>query len=151
VGQYPAGSIAAARNGIKVDGKQYSAARLAWLYVTGRFPKLVSCKNRDRRDVRWKNLREVSWSQVHGAPTRNNKSGLPGVHFRAGCPKNPWYAKTKRGDGTAEYLGYFPTKQKAAAAYIRALKQRGRIPRAGSSRGCVACEGSERLNGAEGM
>lgn len=126
IASHRAGQVASARNGIKVDGKQYNAPRLAWLYVTGRFPKLVSCKNRDRRDARWKNLREVSWSQVRGGK-QGNKSGIPGVHFRAGCPNNPWFSKIKEPGGKVTYLGYVSTPEKAGAAYNRALKRRGRV------------------------
>ena len=49
---------------IGISGKTYLAHRLAWLYVTGEFPKnQVDHKNRKRTDNRWLNLREASYGE----------------------------------------------------------------------------------------
>lgn len=67
---------------IKVDGFQYLAQRLAFLYMLGYFPENeVDHPNRIRHDNRWCNLREVS----HQCNMRNCKvrtesvSGVTGV------------------------------------------------------------------------
>ena len=46
---------------ITIDGKVYSAARLAWFYKTGRWPDPeIDHINRIRDDNRWENLREAT-------------------------------------------------------------------------------------------
>ena len=48
---------------IRIAGRLYSASRLAWLYVTGKWPKhIIICNNGDRSDLRWTNLRETTFS-----------------------------------------------------------------------------------------
>jgi hypothetical protein len=59
-----AGSIAGTRgrrghHQIRIDGKLYQASRLAWLYTTGRWPKLeINFSNGNTSDTRWANLRK---------------------------------------------------------------------------------------------
>ncbi|MGC1680705.1 MAG: HNH endonuclease, partial [Pseudolabrys sp.] len=58
-----AGSIAGTRGSrghhqIRIDGKLYQASRLAWLYMTGKWPKLeIDYINHKTSDARWTNLR----------------------------------------------------------------------------------------------
>jgi hypothetical protein len=65
----PVGAIAGARNGrgyhqIRIGGRPYSASRLAWLYMTGKWPNSeISYINGKPSDTRWANLREVTSSQ----------------------------------------------------------------------------------------
>lgn len=50
---------------LSIHGMSYTAARVAWFYMTGAFPKdgmLVSFKNKDTTDFRWDNLVEVNRS-----------------------------------------------------------------------------------------
>lgn len=62
------GAIVGADNGkgylqISVDWRLYSAARLAWLYMTGEWPKEeIDHINRVRSDNRFSNLREATRS-----------------------------------------------------------------------------------------
>jgi hypothetical protein len=62
------GAIAGAKNGrgyhqIRIDGRPYSASRLAWLYMTGKWPTSeISYINGKPSDTRWANLR-VATSQ----------------------------------------------------------------------------------------
>jgi hypothetical protein len=70
---------------IGVLGKVYSAHRLAFLYMTGKFPlDEVDHKNHERSDNRWSNLREVT--RLENSRNRsmhlNNKSGFSGVCWK---------------------------------------------------------------------
>lgn len=48
---------------IQVAGKRYYAHRLAWFYMTGKWPENeIDHKNRIRNDNRWENLREATRS-----------------------------------------------------------------------------------------
>ena len=65
----PVGTIAGAKNGrgyrqIRIDGRPYSASRLAWLYVIGKWPNSeIRYINGEPSDTRWANLRQAtSWS-----------------------------------------------------------------------------------------
>src|SRR5262249_23249265 len=80
-----AGSVAGTRGRrghiqIRIDGKLYQSSRLAWLYKTGRWPKLeIDFINRNRSDTRWANLREVTPSQIRRKTRRHRKLGARGV------------------------------------------------------------------------
>lgn len=70
------------RRFISVDGKDYRANRLAWLYMTGAWPK----RHVDHRDTnpgndRWENLREATKAQngANRGANRNNTTGVKGV------------------------------------------------------------------------
>lgn len=66
---------------ISLDGKQYKAHRLAFLYMTGRFPKYIDHIDRNRSNNRWDNLREATHSEnMRNASIRvDNKTGVKGV------------------------------------------------------------------------
>ena len=72
----PVGFIAGAKNGrgyhqIRIDGRPYSASRLAWLYMTGKWPNSeISYINGKPSDTRWANLREATSSQNRSRPKR---------------------------------------------------------------------------------
>ena len=69
----PVGTIAGSRNGrgyrqIRIDGRPYSASRLAWLYMTGKWPNSeISYINGKPSDTRWANLRKATLP-----PSRNH-------------------------------------------------------------------------------
>jgi len=74
---------------IRIDGKLYRAARLAFLFMDGYFPEhFAEHKNRITHDDRWENLRHaIKQCDVRNASRRkDNKSGVCGVswHKRIG-------------------------------------------------------------------
>ena len=92
---------------IGVLGKVYSAHRLAFLYMTGKFPlDEVDHKNHERSDNRWSNLREVT--RLENSRNRsmhlNNKSGFSGVCWKKRVSK--WLASISI-NGKRKHLGYF--------------------------------------------
>jgi hypothetical protein len=119
--QKPAGFSHRGYRCIAVDGKQYMAHRLAWLYVYGRFPKGgLDHKNRVAADNRISNLRNANQSQNSGNKKVhvNNRLGLKGVRK---MHKN-WQARIML-NGSAIYLGTFATPEAAHLAYCRAAKK----------------------------
>jgi hypothetical protein len=73
---------------IGIDGKYYGAARLAWLYVHGEWPKNeIDHINRVRDDDRLVNLRDVTHTDNQN--NRKSNNGLPeGVYW---CNKRKKY------------------------------------------------------------
>ena len=62
------------RRVIAVDGHLYQAGRLAWLYMTGKWPTLeINFINRNTSDTRWANLREMTPSQKRTRARRRSK------------------------------------------------------------------------------
>ena len=78
----PVGAIAGAKNGrgyhqIRIGGRPYSASRLAWLYMTGKWPNSeISYINGKPSDTRWANLREAPSSQRRRRPKRKKPKRL---------------------------------------------------------------------------
>jgi hypothetical protein len=70
------GAIAGAKNRrgyrqIRIGGRPYSASRLAWLYMTGKWPNSeISYVNGKPSDTRWANLRQAASSQNRNRPKR---------------------------------------------------------------------------------
>lgn len=105
---------------INIKRKSYPRSRLAWFYITGKWPQgLIDHINRDRRDDRFCNLREASVSQnnANSKPRRTSSTGFKGV--RASSSGRRYYAQIKA-FGKAEYLGAFDTAEAAHAAYMKA-------------------------------
>lgn len=102
---------------IRVDQQDYLAHRLAWFYVTGKWPDaLIDHANLDKADNRFCNLREATKSQngANGQKRAHNTSGIRGVSFHKRAKK--WVASICI-HGEQKHLGLFPTKESAAAAY----------------------------------
>jgi len=106
---------------IKIDNKQYSAHRLAVLYMTGDWQDgVVDHKNGMRLDNRWENLRSVDCqSNTHnlGNCRSDNACGLLGVYFHKGHGK---YCAAIVANNKRRHLGYHPTAEAAHVAYLKA-------------------------------
>jgi len=108
---------------IRIDGRKYLAHRLAFFYMTGKFPiDQIDHINMDKSDNRWVNLREATNAQnqanIHARIT--NTSGHKGVSWRPREKK--WRACIGR-NGHHHHLGYFDNSETATAAYETAAKK----------------------------
>jgi hypothetical protein len=116
-----AGCIAAKGHiAIRIDGWTYKAHRLAWLYMTGEWPKdQIDHMNGIPDDNRFENLRECNNAEncQNQGVRSNNTSGVHGV----------WWSKTHRKWQTrisvnmkSIHLGFFDSLEEAGAAYAKA-------------------------------
>jgi hypothetical protein len=108
---------------ISVNSTKYLAHRLAWLYMTGEWPKNhIDHINGVRNDNRFKNLR----SATHSDNMRNtgkkpfNTSGYKGVGFHKQTKK--WRAYITTGQ-KLKHLGLFESAEQAHEAYKSAAKE----------------------------
>lgn len=108
---------------IKVDGVSRMAAILAWLYMTGEWPKHeIDHIDTDPTNDRWTNLRDVPHSlnaQNHRRAFRNNGTGMLGVCFDKKTGKFQAGIKVR---GQAHYLGQYATAAEAHEAYKAAKR-----------------------------
>ena len=103
---------------LEINGRTYTAHRLAWLYVTGEWPSNIidhidNCRNNNR----FANLRlaDPHKNSCNRRTNSNNTSGYKGVSWSAKCQK--WQAGIKV-NGKKQHLGMFDTKQDAHAALV---------------------------------
>jgi len=110
---------------IEIDGKSYSAHRLAWFYVTGNMPiDQIDHINRNKSDNRFENLREATRGQNRANSKSTNKHGLKGVRLLPWM-KNAgkcWQAEITHNKKVI-YLGCFATKEEAHLAYCDAARK----------------------------
>jgi hypothetical protein len=97
---------------ILIARRQYLAHRLAWLYMTGAWPREIDHIDCNKANNCWANLREATHSQnvANIRRRRDNTSGLKGVCWHRA--HNCWgaYITIK---GKQRHLGYFDTSQEA--------------------------------------
>jgi hypothetical protein len=101
---------------ISVDNEKFRAARLAWLYMTGEWPKdIVDHINGVRDDDRWENLRAATQGQncLNTARRSDNTSGVKGVGWNTRLGK--WHARVKIG-GQQHHCGYLDNLEDAKLA-----------------------------------
>jgi hypothetical protein len=108
---------------VSIERKAYRAARLAWFYVHGEWPKHhVDHINGDRMDNRIANLRDITRQannqNIH-RPFRTNKTGFLGVDFDKSCNK---YRASIRHAGKNVTLGRFDTPEEAHRIYVDAKR-----------------------------
>lgn len=105
---------------IKIDGKNYSAHRLAWLYENAQLSDLqIDHINRIRNDNRISNLREVTplENQQNHSKHKTNKSGIVGVHW---CKRDQKWVAGISYKNKSITIGVFNTKEEAAEARTEA-------------------------------
>ncbi|WP_336804058.1 HNH endonuclease signature motif containing protein [Erwinia aphidicola] len=117
---------------IRINRRMYQSHVLAWLYEYGEFiPGEIDHINGVRNDNRISNLRRCNRSEnsINRGKQSNNKSGVPGVGYRADT--NSWYAFIGKGkvkkngvvvSSGRTYLGCFKTKEEAVEARKSAEK-----------------------------
>ena len=99
------------------------AHRLAFLYMTGEWPKQeIDHVDGDRTNNRWSNLREADHSQnkYNTGLRGHNTTGFRGVYFRKNEGK--WHARIKVGDRRVS-LGLFSSPEEASIAYEAAAQE----------------------------
>lgn len=102
---------------VTIEGRTYSAHRLAWFYTYGEWPTdqldHIDC---DHSNNRLSNLRRATNHQNLGnrRRSRNNKSGFKGVYYKKDTKK--WEAAISS-QKTRKYLGLFDTPEQAHEAY----------------------------------
>ena len=108
---------------INIDHHVYRASRLAFLWMTGRWPKkLIDHRNRNTRDNRWVNLREATHQQNSANCRSKSSTGFKGVHYDARAKERKYMARiTVRGRTIG--LGSFEPPDVAHVAYLVAAKK----------------------------
>lgn len=105
---------------MRIDGKDYMAHRLAWLYMTGQWPtSTIDHADVDPGNDRWANLREATIGQnlANRRKPPSNTSGFKGVTWHSEC--RCWMASIKC-QRRRFYLGLFDDPREAHAAYVAA-------------------------------
>ena len=100
---------------IRIDGNDYYAHRLAFLYMTGEWPDIVDHIDRNGINNSWDNLRNVDKS-INGhnrGENKNNTSGIKGVHFVTATGK--WWSYIEH-NYCRRNLGYYDNLLDAACA-----------------------------------
>ncbi len=102
---------------IRIKEKHYLAHRLAWLYMTGKWPKEeIDHINGDRGDTRFANLREASSTQnkINSAVRCDNAQGVRGIWYRKDTGKWSGQCTVNK---KRFHIGCFDSKEEAAAVY----------------------------------
>jgi HNH endonuclease len=121
---HPGGGAAGSRgrkgyHQMRIDRTLYQSSRVAWLYMTGKWPKFeLDYINGNRADIRWVNLREATPAQHRAKLRPRSKFGLKGVWIT----KQGKYVGCIKVKGKTIYLGVFDSLEEASAAYARAAK-----------------------------
>lgn len=110
---------------IRIKGENYLAHRLAFLLMTGEWPKqVVDHIDGNPSNNRWSNLRDVS-QQVNTYNLRRTHrhkrhSRLLGAHW---CEQGKLWKSSITVNGKAQHLGVFATAEEASAAYLDAKRR----------------------------
>ncbi|HEV2225081.1 MAG TPA: HNH endonuclease signature motif containing protein [Candidatus Acidoferrales bacterium] len=105
---------------MRINGHEYMAHRLAWLWMTGKWPTHeIDHIDMDQSNNRWHNLRAAtsSQNQAHRPLRRHNTSGITGV-----CQER------RRGRWVTfinhRIIGYFKSREEAIEARTRAVDEK---------------------------
>ncbi len=129
-GKFDAGHIAGTvcddlRVDIVVDGRLYRAHRLAWLYVTGKWPEFeIDHRDTNPSNNSWANLRDVT-STVNKQNKRRAQSGkkyseLLGAQW---CKQSQKWKSSIRVDGKIRHIGFFASEQEAHEGYVKVKRE----------------------------
>lgn len=105
---------------LRAGKRRYAQHRLAWLYMTGEWPRAqVGHRNGMRSDNRWQNLREATDAQnrQNMAKKRGTKSALQGVTW---WPRDRCWMSRITVNYRGHFLGYYTTEAEAHQAYLAA-------------------------------
>jgi len=105
---------------IRIARRGYQAHRLAWLYMTGKWPDdQIDHEDLNKANNIWSNLRPATHqqNQANRRAFKTNKLGLKGVALRRRDNK---YLATICWNGKIKFLGAFATPEAAHAAYTSA-------------------------------
>jgi hypothetical protein len=105
---------------IRINGKNYTAHRLAFLYMEGEFPQQdVDHIDGVRDNNTWANLRHATRSEnmQNSSMLANNATGYKGVSYDKA--NNKFLAQIRH-SGKNIHLGRFNTAEEAAEAYVKA-------------------------------
>lgn len=105
---------------IGVIGRMFMAHRLAWFWMTGRWPDdEIDHEDGVRSNNVWTNLRPATDAEQkqNRAPRSSSKSGLLGVTWEKA--RNKWRVSIMR-NGVSKFIGHFTDPMQAAAAYAKA-------------------------------
>lgn len=108
---------------IRISKKIYTAHRLAFLFMTGKFPiDEVDHINRIKTDNKWVNLRECNRTQnsANHGKFKNNKSGYKGVYWHKTNKK--WSSEIYT-NGNKIHLGFYTDIKEAAKTYNEAANK----------------------------
>lgn len=84
IGEKAGGEYGSGHEAISIDNERFFSHRLAWFYVHGYLPENeIDHINRDRKDNRISNLREVTrrCNLINRGVQKNNSSGVTGVYY----------------------------------------------------------------------
>ena len=109
---------------VQIDGTRYKLHRLAFLYMTGEWPKYsVDHINGEPSDNRFANLRDVPHAtnvQNKRKAFSNSKSHMLGVYQAKRTGR--WLASIRH-NGSTIHVGSFATPEEAHAAYLKKKRQ----------------------------
>lgn len=108
---------------IRVNHENHLSHRLAWLYMTGQWPKYwIDHIDGNKLNNKFSNLRECTPSQNHQnkKTMSNNKTALKGSWFDKANKK---YKAAISINGIQITIGYFNTVEEAHNAYCKAAKE----------------------------
>ena len=119
---------------ISIDGVDYKAHRLAWLYSYGAWPQnQIDHRDGDGLNNRLENLRDVAdaLNMVNKVVYRNSPSGVSGVTWRS--DRGKWLAGVHKG-GKLHWIGLFTDLADAETAVIAKRAELGFSPTHGLTR-----------------
>lgn len=109
---------------ISINGRRYKAGQLAFLWMTGRFPKkMADHEDTNPSNNKWSNLRKATRSQngANRKKNKNNSAGYKGVSY---SKRDQLFNARIQKNGVSKWLGYFDSAIKAHEAYKIAARSK---------------------------